>query len=305
MAIEEIVKLLSAFGIGTIVSAAFVFMQSSKRNQLDYITKERSEWRKDVKKIIVCLLSEDKDKQTLAINKLKTQLNPYGFEPNFKFSSEYYMKDGHIWDLIYDFDFTTEKIFKLERYLELLLKYDWERTKQEVSNKIPSLFYSFIRFFSIIFLLITFFTSTFKSESFAFSILISCDWAAIVFLSLQDFIEDTWTIEANINLPKRLLWAIIAYALPLLYVIVKLNYILSDSFPWDERLIFLIITILVLSGLYALAKQKYEKEYVSKLKLIDFENPEIIKQTNELYNEINYLQNKLHRLDYEINGYCQ
>ena len=76
MATEEIIKLLSAFGIGSIVSALFAFMQSSKRNQLDYITKERSEWRKEMKSIIVDLLHVE-DRRS-AISRLKTQINPYG-----------------------------------------------------------------------------------------------------------------------------------------------------------------------------------------------------------------------------------
>ena len=42
------------------------------------------------------------------------------------------MKDGHIWDLLSDFDYSEEKSQKLSQYLELLLKYDWERSKNEV-----------------------------------------------------------------------------------------------------------------------------------------------------------------------------
>ena len=42
------------------------------------------------------------------------------------------MKDGHIWDLLNDFDYSEEKSQKLIQYLRLLLKYDWERSKNEV-----------------------------------------------------------------------------------------------------------------------------------------------------------------------------
>lgn len=124
------IKLLSAFGIGTIVSAIFVFIQSSKRNQLDYITKERSEWRKDIKSIIVDLLNGRNRKS--AISRLKTQINPYGYDRNFKYSKDYYMNDGHIWDLLNNFTYKNKECEKLSRYLELLLKYDWERSKNEV-----------------------------------------------------------------------------------------------------------------------------------------------------------------------------
>ena len=129
MATEEIIKLLSAFGIGSIVSALFVFMQSSKRNQLDYITKERSEWRKDVKKIIVCLLSEDEEKKSLAVNRVKTLINAYGQNQKYKYTKKYYMNDGHIWDLLEEFDNSEEGTNRLTTYLALLVKYDWERSK--------------------------------------------------------------------------------------------------------------------------------------------------------------------------------
>ena len=104
MATEEIIKLLSAFGIGSIVSALFAFMQSSKRNQLDYITKERSEWRKEMKSIMVDLLNGE-DRRS-AISRLKTQINPYGYDRNNKYNNDYYMNDGHIWTLLNHFDYS-------------------------------------------------------------------------------------------------------------------------------------------------------------------------------------------------------
>ncbi len=51
----------------------------------------------------------------------------------FKNTKPYYMKEGHIWDLLdrgddVDFD-------RLRFYIELLLKFDWERSKSEVRFK--------------------------------------------------------------------------------------------------------------------------------------------------------------------------
>lgn len=127
---SQIITLISGAGIGAILSAILVFVNNSKRNQLDYITKERSEWRKSIKLIIVDLL--DGKNRKSAVSRLKSQINPYGFDMNVKYINEYYMKDGHIWDLLSDFDYSEEKSQKLSQYLELLLKYDWERSKNEV-----------------------------------------------------------------------------------------------------------------------------------------------------------------------------
>ena len=117
---SQIITLISGAGIGAILSAILVFVNNSKRNQLDYITKERSEWRKSIKLIIVDLL--DGKNRKSAVSRLKSQINPYGFDMNVKYINEYYMKDGHIWDLLSDFDYSEEKSQKLSKYLELLLK---------------------------------------------------------------------------------------------------------------------------------------------------------------------------------------
>lgn len=53
---DQIITLLSGAGLGSILSAILVFVNNSKKNQLDYITKERAEWRKSIKLIIVDLL---------------------------------------------------------------------------------------------------------------------------------------------------------------------------------------------------------------------------------------------------------
>jgi len=147
---DEIIKLIAAFGIGTIVSTIFSFIKSTKRNQLDYITKERSEWRKGIRKIIVKLLGSDLDKKKNAVNQLKTQLNPYGFRRNYKYGKDYYMADGHIWDELEDFDFSENRIQRIVQYLVLLLKFDWERSKDEVGIDQNNIIWNALRWILIV-----------------------------------------------------------------------------------------------------------------------------------------------------------
>ena len=45
----------------------------------------------------------------------------------FKNTKPYYMKDGHIWALLDGEDVVD--VEKLAFYIELLLKFDWERSK--------------------------------------------------------------------------------------------------------------------------------------------------------------------------------
>ena len=46
MEVGQIITLLSGAGLGAVLSAFLVFINNSKKNKLDYIVKERTEWRK-------------------------------------------------------------------------------------------------------------------------------------------------------------------------------------------------------------------------------------------------------------------
>jgi len=168
---SQIITLISGAGIGAILSAILVFVNNSKRNQLDYITKERSEWRKSIKLIIVDLL--DGKNRKSAVSRLKSQINPYGFDMNVKYINEYYMKDGHIRDLLSDFDYSEEKSQKLSQYLELLLKYDWERSKNEVRIN-NNFLWNFLRWGLIILnLIMLFWAGNVNNELYVFIIIFS------------------------------------------------------------------------------------------------------------------------------------
>lgn len=143
--IGQIISLLSGAGIGAILSAFLVFINNSKKNKLDFVTRERSEWRREIKSIIVDLLSGNN--RSNALSRLETLLNPYGRYISKEDAYEFYMNDGHIWEIVDNFDYSTKSINVLTKYLELLLKYDWERSKREIKLDI---FNSFIYFILII-----------------------------------------------------------------------------------------------------------------------------------------------------------
>lgn len=155
MEVGQIITLLSGAGIGAVLSAFLVFINNSKKNKLDFVTKERSEWRREIKSIIVDLLSGNN--RNSAINRLKTQLNPYGrnIEENIY---EFYMNDGHIWKLLDNFDYSSKNVIILAKYLELLLKYDWERSKNEVIFDYQTLIIKLFRFFLLLFTIYSFLT---------------------------------------------------------------------------------------------------------------------------------------------------
>ena len=154
MGTSQIITLLSGAGIGAILSAILVFINTSKKNKLDFITKERSEWRREIKSIIVDLLSENN--RHSAISRLETQLNPYGRYSPKEDEYEFYMSDGHIWELVDNFDCSCENVKLLTKYLELLLKYDWERSKSEVDFSYGSILYKIFNIAITLILLLMF-----------------------------------------------------------------------------------------------------------------------------------------------------
>lgn len=167
MEVGQIITLLSGAGIGAVLSAFLVFINNSKKNKLDFVTKERSEWRRAIKSIIVDLLSGNN--RYNAISRLETQLNPYGkYIEESKY--EFYMSDGHIWKLVDNFDYSSENVKILTRYLEILLKYDWERSKREVNYSYNSVLYKVFNIFitiSLLFLFLLMKGSWFDSKNMA------------------------------------------------------------------------------------------------------------------------------------------
>lgn len=120
-----------------VFSVAVIIFQTNKKGKLQYITGERSEWRKQLRNICYKLkriehqkTENQKDILDEVLVDLKTRLNAYG-----KDRKTDYLWDGHIWDVIRSIEEASEvnvkEVDRLIDYVSLLLKYDWERVKQE------------------------------------------------------------------------------------------------------------------------------------------------------------------------------
>lgn len=143
---SQIITLLSGAGLGAVLSAFLVFINNSKKNKLDFITKERSEWRRDIQFILDDLGKVGKRAE--AIQRLKSRINPYGKSKTVDNGDDFYLHEGHIWSLVNTIDITnTSQIERLSDYVRLLWKYDWERSKREIKFDI---FNSFIYFILVI-----------------------------------------------------------------------------------------------------------------------------------------------------------
>lgn len=132
-------------GVFSIVS---VLIQTNKSSKNKYITGERSEWRKKLKELCSELLddkSNPKRSMEAILADFRTRLNAYGYIERNNIT-----KDGHIWDLLDKIEADPNPTLKknLVIYITFLMKHDWERSKSEVSIKIPKLISSCLYIFS-------------------------------------------------------------------------------------------------------------------------------------------------------------
>lgn len=131
-----------------VLVALIEFTSKNKSNNLQYVTSARSDWRNDMKQTACRLFQADREHVGEVFAELKVNLNGYGFFPSLKQYPDDkqldFFKDEHIWKQIayieekmyswQDESFAREKN-KVNEYITSLLKFDWERTKQEVKTK--------------------------------------------------------------------------------------------------------------------------------------------------------------------------
>jgi hypothetical protein len=295
MEVGQIIALLSGAGIGTILSAILVFLNNSKRNQIDYITKEGAEWRRQLKTILEDL--KDNQKKDSALIQLKSQINPFGKNMDIKYSKPYYMKDGHIWDIL---DNNVIDYDKLSLYIALLLKYDWERSKTEIKFNPSDLFRRII--WLTLFVLSIYSSSVMfgktenmKNSGYMFLFIVSV--VSILFILLQSI--STNAVKSNPSRHKReQLWIFIFfYAFP--YVNTSLTLLLNISFL--ESGIFKILAFVglyVYEFYYLSIIESVEDDYIREVERVSVKRNRETKKVLHIYNSIDSLERKLYGYPY-------
>lgn len=262
LTIEQIVSIISAVGISTIVSAIIAFVQNNKKNNLDFVTKERSEWRKKLKEILSEL--SDNSKKEFAIIKLKSEINPYGKNMSRKKTKSYYMKEGHIWDLLdsgeeVDFD-------RLAFYIELLLKFDWERSKNEVRfqpTKMINQVLNLLLFFSAIYCLYIVFVNYISDlTNFCYIINLFISIVAYILILLQPSMTDTIISNPPEKQEQQIWLFIIFYAFPYICITWNLIYKFNLGMPFYFISVALIFAYEIF---YLYLPYAYEDTYVKEI----------------------------------------
>lgn len=130
-------SIISATLIATIITVLANLHTSRRKEFIDNIIIERREWRKYMQALVEKLQkTSDMHELNILLADLKVRINAFGYA-----DKDDYLWDGHIWDLVKklencedtngEFKDTKKKLIHC---ISCLLKYDWERTKAEITG---------------------------------------------------------------------------------------------------------------------------------------------------------------------------
>lgn len=142
MEIKELIAIvLSSTVLTTIITAVLNLITNKRKESIENITKERKEWRDQLRSIATEIQEcENLYDLSVPISKLKVRINAYGIINNS------ILKDSHLWDKMYDLEQTynktqineTKQLKYFKNYfinqISCLLKFDWERSKTEITG---------------------------------------------------------------------------------------------------------------------------------------------------------------------------
>lgn len=300
MKIEQIASVIGAVGISSLISVYISFIQSSKKNKLDYITTERSIWRKELRNILISLDKEDKRED--AILDLKRQINPYGRNMAIKNTSLYFLREGHIWDLIDQGDDNID-YKKIKHFVRLLLKYDWERSKSEIKFSPTHFFDWTVR---IILILLSIYSLYLNKNLLHYPLALFFGLSFSSFSILLLLVQETFVRYLKLNQLRNqnsiLKVFLLLYALPYADVMYMLtSYVEIMKHP--------LMKIVSLVGLFCYeiyfltTLESNESNYVEEIKRsltkLSKDDLEEIKLTNQ----INHLEDKINRKLYNNSSF--
>lgn len=144
-----VIDFLKLIGSSVVIVALINMVMQNKSNQITHITNSRAIWRQDIKKYTKKINSSNGQELISVLDAIKVNLNGYGCHRKNEYPGNEkldFFKDEHIWKGIdnleveyakgkeKDKEFIEKEKSKLCQFLVLLLKFDWERSKDEIKK---------------------------------------------------------------------------------------------------------------------------------------------------------------------------
>lgn len=265
--------ILTSGVIAAIVAAIIDLVKMNNSNKATYIIKQREKWRDKIRTIAEEICKSDYEHICIPLTNLKTRINAYGKVESTPEKNEvndiraYYLKDGHIHKIIKDIENNDENKYvevfetnksKLIGYLEMLLKFDWERSKKESTINLLFICSLIIEFISVLMLIIK---NPIIKDQFSFIMMLVSYFAAPILICIMlRYSNSNAKLRKTANQVYILLLLIF-----LLIVIITIQ--LNDSFLIPMLLMVLAYIVLITS---ISNNDKYIKEYIEGI--IEYEN---------------------------------
>ena len=273
-----VTTILTSTVLATIFSSFIAYIISNKDNKLKYITEERKLWREQIRDIGTRIATaKGQHDLILALTELKLRINTYGLSSgieNSEKSKNKYLEDQHIWDIIkeiendlskmdekYTFDkLDIDKKNILVNYISLLLKADWDRSKNEVNSTNKSIFFLIILLVTntIIFYFTDFFTSIKVDFNIYFSgvIIIFCI-KLILYITKKIFYMNNNSILYNISKSKCLQYFFIC----IVYIILTIFFLYLISEKSSSSVLLMVSSFLIIDNIVFIIINKQMNDY--------------------------------------------
>lgn len=225
---------LSSTVIGGIVSSVVMIILNRRSDYIENITKERKIWREEMRRICKELSEADSERRFFRLlEELKPRINANGIGTN------HVLDDSYLWQFIdrigKDRKNCLNEKGKIISLISCLLKYDWEKSKEEISGDrqlkllVISLIISFIYFTLIYFLRID--VNNLKGKEVYLNYCIIFTTSVVVYITLLSY-ATAWK-SARKRMFNHFIFAITS----ILYLVFQIYFVVNktmDIYSWKS-----------------------------------------------------------------------
>lgn len=198
--------ILTSAVVSAFITGFAGYLASRRENMLKYITEERKIWRNEMRGIADDIEKAQPDNMGKELTMLKVRINAYG-----NTQPDNCHKDGHIWSLIKklekehgDSEGYIQKKRLLVAYISLLLKDDWERSKEEVRGTFEKILQILLILFSAAVFAFYYFVQWKMTDITEFAVHTAYLTLTALFVTLGFRFLNGWALSSQSNKRKRL-----------------------------------------------------------------------------------------------------
>lgn len=270
--------ILTSVVVAAIVTGLIELVKLGNSNKTRYIIQQREKWREDIRVLADEIQLTNYVNIKIPLTRLKTRINPYGeflecpesihFDRKMTkkekkrlrkeecLRERFYLKDGHIHEVIKylenneNFGNNKELLIK---YLSLLMKFDWERSKKESTINYQRIVSLFLMIYALVICVI----NLYKAPTFSFV-------NTIVFLSVLALSYFMPNIAIGVNSKSVIIDKATNAAVNRIFILTLIVFavILIISVSVENSLLTLAMFIMILAFMLSLTNISDNRDFV-------------------------------------------